>query len=207
MINKLGLILLIANLIVPSLLNAKDFGVSGHTYEIAEEDIIEFIKKKLASADLNKINEDMKERTRQYIERPPQVEGIIQAKEDKVFYYDPTYTLDRDIIDHKGTVIHFKGKKVNPLEYIPLREALLFIDGDNERHIKLALEERKKRVGKIKIILTKGSPIELQRKHKIWIYFDQGGLITKKFGIKEIPATVEQEGLKLRISIIGEANK
>ncbi|MBA8667342.1 type-F conjugative transfer system protein TraW [Holosporaceae bacterium 'Namur'] len=205
--NKLGLILLIANLTAPSLLNAKDFGISGHTYEIAEEDIIEFINKKLASADLNKINEDMKERTRQYIERPPQVEGIIQAKEDKVFYYDPTYTLDRDIIDHNGTIIHFKGKKVNPLEYIPLREALLFIDGDNERHIELALEERNKREGKVKIILTKGSPLKLQRKHKVWIYFDQGGLITKKFGIKEVPAVVEQEGLKLRISIIGEENK
>lgn len=52
--------------------------------------------------------------------------------------------------------------------------------------------------------MVKGSPLELQRKHKIWIFFDQAGFITNKLGIREVPALVTQEGLNLKVSIMGD---
>ena len=57
--------------------------------------------------------------------------------------------------------------------------------------------------GQAKIILVKGSPLKLQRKEKIWIYFDQGGILTSKLGITQVPALVVQEGLQLKIKIFG----
>jgi len=50
-----------------------------------------------------------------------------------------------------------------------------------------------------KIILINGSPLELQKKYKLWVYFDQSGILTTKFGIKHVPATVSQEGKRLKI--------
>lgn len=195
-------LLLILNLLAFSA-GAKDFGVEGHIYEIVEEDILKFIEKKLSEVDLEKLNNEMKNNTSNYAERPRAVEGIANAKKDKVLYYDPTYVLQNDIRDHEGKLIHKAGSKVNPLSHVHLREDLIFIDGDNKDQIELALKLHKKKQGKAKIILIKGSPLALQREHKIWIYFDQAAIVSKKLGITEIPAIVEQDGLKLRITIIG----
>lgn len=195
-------IILMLNFIVLDV-DAKDFGIEGHTYEIAEEDILQYIKKKLANFDIQKLNNEMKSRTTQYVERPNAVQGITNAKENALFYYDPTYTLQRDIKDHEGKLIHKAGTKINPLEHLSLQEDLIFINGDIKSQIEFALKHREKKLSKAKIILTKGSPLSLQREHKIWIYFDQAGAITDKLGISEVPAIVEQEGLKLRITIVG----
>lgn len=191
-------------LIEPSV--AKDFGVEGHTFEIEEEDMLKVIERQLVKVDTDKLNNEMREKTRGYVERPTEVKGITLAKESRTFYFDPTYTLDHNVTNHEGRVIHKAGTKVNPLEYIPLREALLFIDGDNNKNVEYALQLRKAREEKLKIVLVKGSPIQMQNKHKVWVYFDQGGFITNKLGIKEIPALVEQDNLKLKIKVLGEVN-
>ena len=45
--------------------------------------------------------------------------------------YDPSYTVPEDIYDHKGHLLYKAGYKVNPLNQVPLRERLIFINGDN----------------------------------------------------------------------------
>jgi conjugal transfer pilus assembly protein TraW len=84
---------------------------------------------------------------------------------------------------------------------MPLREGLIFIDGDDEKQVQFALKVRTQKEKKLKIVLVKGMPLKLQKQNKVWIYFDQGGVITRQFGINQIPALVEQDGLKLKISI------
>jgi conjugal transfer pilus assembly protein TraW len=179
---------------------AKDFGIEGHVFPIIEEDILKVIEKRLANIDMDKVNRKMQEETKAYVERPTPVSSIKKAKKNREIFFDPTYILPEDIYDHNHQLIHVAGTKVNPLEHVPLRENLAFIDGDDESQVKLAL----KYPNRLKIILVKGSPLQIQREHKIWIYFDQAGFITKKLGITEIPAFVEQDGLKLKIKIIGE---
>lgn len=180
---------------------AKDFSVAGHTFEILEENILKVIEARLQKIDLAKLNREMKAHTQKYIERPNAVEGITTAKESKVFFYDPTYTVPQDIKDHNGKLLHIAGTKINPLEHMPLSEALIFIDGDDKRQIEFALKLRKEKANKLKIILIKGSPLKLQKQHKVWIYFDQAGIITKKLGITQVLALVEQDGLRLKISV------
>lgn len=182
---------------------AKDFGVQGHVFEILEQDFLEVINTRLKGVDWDKFNHKIQNQTKDYIENPTEVIGIKRAKEAKEYFYDPTYVLDQDIYDHTSKLIHPAGTKVNPLEFTFLKEALLFIDGDDETQVKFALEAYKQKNEKLKIILVKGSPLKLQRKEKIWIYFDQGGVLTSKLGISEIPALVTQEGLRLKIQIFG----
>ena len=45
----------------------------------------------------------------------------------------------------------------------------------------------------------RGRVIDLMRARKTRFYFDQGGNLTSKFGIKAVPATVEQEGKMLKV--------
>ncbi len=174
---------------------AKDFGKLGHTYEIAERNILEVINERLKKVDMKKIQEEAKTKTRQYVERPREVKGVTNAEEDREYHFDPTYTLQEDIKDDKGNIIHKAGVKINPLEHVSLREDLIFIDGDNASQVKFALEYPKK----AKIILIKGSPLKLQKEHKVWIYFDQDGFLTGKLGVKHIPAIVFQDKVLLKI--------
>jgi len=179
---------------------AKDFGSLGHSYEIGEQDLIEYIKNKLQRVDLNALQEETKERVRSSVERPKAVPDITNAEEDKSWYYDPTYILKEDLKDHEGRIIHKKGYTVNPLEKMGLSSDLIFIDGDEELQVQYALKESLKK--RVKVILIKGAPLELQKKHKIWIYFDQFGFLTTKLGIRHVPAIVSQEGLRLKIQEI-----
>lgn len=179
---------------------AKDFGVMGHTYQITEQDIIQYIKEKLGSTDMAKLQTEQQETVRKTVERPQEVAGIIDTKEPKEYFYDPTFTLEEDLVDHEGVLIHAAGTKVNPLEKLRLTNDLVFINGDNKKQVEFALAHYRERKSKTKIILTKGSPIELQKTHKTWFYFDQLGMITGKFGIKQVPAIVAQDGLVLKIN-------
>lgn len=178
---------------------AKDFGIHGHTYNIKEQDIVEYIKNKLQGINLAELEEKTKEQVKKQVNIPLPVEGISKASEDKIYYYDPTYILEEDIYDHEGRLIHPQGTTINPLEKAPFKNSLIFIDGDDEEQVQFALDTYKQKDKKAKIILINGSPIELQKKHKIWIYFDQAGILTSKFGITHVPAVVSQDKLRLKI--------
>ena len=55
---------------------------------------------------------------------------------------------------------------------------------------------------RVKIILVNGAPLKLSNQYKRRFYFDQHGLLIKKFGIKQIPARVSQKNHSLQIEEI-----
>lgn len=125
------------------------------------------------------------------------MEGILKAQETRVFTYDPTYVVKDDIKDHLGRVIHPKGKRINPLETISLSQSLLFFDGDDPEQV--AFAKAKLNSGPIRLILVKGAPLALSEDWNVPVYFDQGGFLTKKLGIRHVPAFVSQEGRYMRV--------
>lgn len=178
---------------------AKDFGVVGYTYNIEEQDIIKYIKSKLKQIDIVKLQKEQQQIVRASVDRPKEVSGIIDAKENKEYFYDPTFILEEDIFDHIGRLIQKSGTRINPLEKIALRHDLVFINGDNPKQVEFALSYFKTKDAKATIILVKGSPVKLQKEHKIWIYFDQEGLLVNKFRIKQVPALITQDKVQLKI--------
>ena len=172
------IILLALILFSSSFAIAKDFGIQGHTFPIIEENILKVIEAKLQKIDLEKLNKELQDKTEKYVENPPSVKGITKAKENKTFYFDPSYTVPQDIYDHLGILIAAKGTRINPLEHTALVQPLIFIDGDDKEQVELAVRLSSQGQDKIKIILVKGFPLKLQRAHKKWIYFDQAGVLT-----------------------------
>ena len=76
---------------------------------------------------------------------------------------------------------------------------MLFIDGDETAQIDWALGQARGERG-AKLILVKGAPLELMKAQQRRVYFDQGGKLVGHFGIGAVPAIVEQQGRRLRIS-------
>lgn len=182
---------------------ASDLGVYGQVYPIAEPDILEFIHTKLQSmatnGDLIKMEQKFKEDVSNHTLRPMPVKGLKQNDKPKVHYYDPTFVLSRNIYDNKGQVIALAGKRVNPFDYQALTEVLLFINADNPDEVEWAQRQRKE-FALSKIILVKGNLKEAADKEGLGrVYFDQNGLLTRKFGILGTPALVRQTGKQLEI--------
>ena len=182
---------------------SKDFGVQGHRWEIAETDILEYIEKKLRAVDIEKLRTEMIKKTTNKVEEPEPVRGISDNLLQRIYYHDPSYVVPEDIYDHKGNLLYEAGYKVNPLGQVPLRERLIFINGKNEKQLEYAMKKRKEYKGMAKIILISGRPLDIQRKKKVWIYFDQQGVLSRKLGIITVPVIVEQVGLRLKITEIG----
>lgn len=177
-----------------------DLGVFGTTFEIKEEDMLQFLMKRLESfkklGKLQKIEEIIKERAKDRVINPLPVQGVEETTVEKSFLHDPTLTIDQDIMTLEGGLIAKKNQKINPLRHLSLSKGLLFIDGDNKHHLNWALQHQEK----FYVILTNGSPLKLIDKYGIKFYFDQAGIITKRYGIKHIPARIEQEGEILRVT-------
>lgn len=203
--NIIILIVAIIFLIFTSASIAKDLGNYGQTYKIKEEDPIEYIKNRLraleATGKLANYNQAILEKTKESLGHPKPVVNIIHTKDERVFFYDPTYIVEEDIKDHLGQIIYKEGYIFNPLDKVSFGAPLIFIDGDDEAQIKFAFGDYFQNAFP-KIILVKGSPLKIEKDTGKKIYFDQHGVLTQKLGIKQVPAIVTQDGSKVKISEI-----
>jgi conjugal transfer pilus assembly protein TraW len=182
---------------------AKDYGIHGKTYDIREKDFLQEIQEKLQEAQKNgklaKFQDDVKKQMVGAVNSPKAVDGITKATVAREWFFDPSISRPEDLRDQKGQIFYHANTKVNPLDYVSLSKILIFIDGADEAQVHWALAQNKIRKSRAKIILVKGKIIDLMRAKKVRLYFDQNGILTKKFGITAVPATVEQEGKMLKI--------
>jgi conjugal transfer pilus assembly protein TraW len=182
--------------------SARDYGQQGTVWSIAEPDLLQQIHARLMqlerTGETARLNEELRRRTVARVNRPMPVPGLIQASVNRAWVFDPTITVERDIADDKGRVIIAAGTRVNPLDTVPLRAPLVFLDGDEPDQVAWALA----RFGRTsaKFILVKGAPLELMKARQRRFYFDQGGTLVKRFDIRAVPASVEQQGRVLRIT-------
>ena len=184
---------------------AKDFGNRGANYPVAEESILLSLQRKFAELDLKKEEERMRSIAEERVRNPAPVSGIMPAKETREFWHDPTYILTEDALLPCGQVLYKAGTRVNPLDYMGLDRRLFFIDGREEKQVEWLkgqlLPDSSSFDKKIedRIILVGGSPPEIQDKLGFEVYFDQGGELTTRFGIRGSPAVAEQAGKNLKI--------
>lgn len=183
---------------------AKDLGQVGTVYEIAERDVLQDItstlKKKQASGDLAKLQKDYAQRSLNSLEHPKPVAGLSTTFRQKSFWFDPTVVVEENIVDDSGRILVPAGTRKNPLDHVSFTRKWLFIDGEDERQIKMAKNAVEAMGDSVRVILTSGAPLELGRRWKWRVYFDQQGVLVERFGISHVPAWVEQDGKRLRIT-------
>jgi conjugal transfer pilus assembly protein TraW len=183
--------------------HALDAGVIGPTYEIAEPHLLKFIEQRLrqkeASGELRWLQEEARNRGIDAVRSPAPVAGLATTQARRSFYYDPTYTLDRNVQDGQGRLMFAAGTRANPLDIVSLSKRLLFFDARDPQQVAQARRLIAQYDGRVKPILTGGSYLDLMQAWQLPVYYDQLGMLTKRLGIRQVPALVSQEGKQLRI--------
>ena len=177
---------------------AKDFGIQGELFAIKEENLLVALQKQLSSKFSAAAFRQLLKETEERAKHPKSPLVPPDAQQNRIYYYDPTFTAAETIKDSKGTVIVSKGTQVNPLKTLRLTSGLLFLNGDNPSHLKWARQQE----GLFKWVFVQGNPYEMELKEQRPAYFDQHGFSISKFKIQHIPARVTQEGTLLKIEEI-----
>ena len=185
-----------------STLRAADYGQMGQTFPIIETDLLTTIETRLKTLEANggieRMQRQMQEQAVASVRRPKPVDGMTPATARREWLFDPSIVTEDDIVDAKGNLIAARGTRVNPLDMVQLHQALVFIDGDNAAELAWAVKTWSD--ARAKIIFVSGSPFDAMKPWQRRFYFDQGGTLTGKFGIRHTPAVVSAAGANLKIS-------
>lgn len=196
----LGLVIVAA----AGIAHARDLGVMGQTWAIEEPDLLATIGNRLATMQANggveRMQQTLVARARERVMRPAPVAGLVRATAARSWTYDPSIVVEHDIRDAKGNLIAARGLRVNPLDFVQMKTALVFIDGDDGAQVEWATKAFTP--GNAKIIFTSGSPFLAMKERQRRFYFDQRGQLTGKFGIAHLPAVVRQAGDTLAVEEI-----
>lgn len=184
--------------------SATDLGTLGPIYPIREQSFLEQIEQRVraleASGELKKMERETIARNTDRVNNPAPVEGLATGTRARTKYFDPTFMLDRNVFDHEGRLMYPAGTRKNPLEVVSWTRKLLFFDARDPRQV-AAARALIARYGEdaVKPVLVGGSHLELARTWKLRTYYDQAGVLVRKFKITQVPALVSQEGMRLRI--------
>ena len=180
-------------------LPAKDLGVRGATWPVAEPDLLDAIAARLEAlrdgGAFERWNDEARTRARARLEAPPRVPGVVPAAEDRVRRLDPAVTVARDVVAPDGTVLARAGTRVNPLDHVRLSHPLLLVDGTRDVEVEWALRHP----GPATLVLVAGRPLALARDHRRPVFFDQDGAIARRLQIRATPSVVTQDGRWLRV--------
>ena len=182
---------------------AANLGTIGPTYPVAEKNLLDVIMARLrakeASGELKRHEQEARDRAAYAVNNPRPVDGLRRAQAARTFYFDPTFTLQSNVVDSAGAVLFPAGTRKNPLEVVSLSKHLLFFDARDPRQVARARELIEHYQGKVKPILVGGSYLDLMKRWNKPVFYDQDGTLVRKFGIVAVPAIVSQEGQRLRI--------
>lgn len=183
---------------------AKNIGNYGQVFSIAEEDLRDFIRRRLQftdkSGELAKAKKAIQHRVSAKVLRPTAL-NLPTTTTPKRFQVDPTVIVNHDIFTHKGIRITQKGMRLNPFDHVSFKKTLFFFDADDKAQVDWA-KANYQHYAQVKFILTGG---EIAKAAEIFgrIYFDLGGSLCKGFHIEHVPSVVNQEGRVWVIEEIG----
>ncbi len=188
---------------------AKDLGTHGPLWEVTEPSILETIQTRLkemeAAGDLDRMREEMQNTTRAYVNRPRPVPGLSKAEEYARWDVDLSITVEQDIADHQGQVFARAGTVVNPMAFSRFNKRIVLFDGDDPAQVEFALSSGNEL--DTLLVLVNGDPLGLMREHGRRFYFDQDGVLVKRFGIENVPAVAQRADPYMQVEEIVVVSK
>lgn len=186
---------------VATALRAADYGQMGQTFPIIEDDLLAVIEAKLrhleATGGIEALQRQMQQQAVASVRRPKPVSGIGPTISRREWLFDPSMVVEDDIRDQKGNLIAARGQRVNPLQFVEMRQALVFVNGDSPLEVDWAVANYT--ATNAKIVFVAGSPFDEMKPYQRRFYFDQGGTLSAKFGIAHTPAVVVGVGENLKV--------
>ena len=185
---------------------ARDLGVTGATYEIAEPDALSEIEARAKAVDWSKYfsEKKMKQAIASYY--PSGLRHLPRASETAIRSVDLSYTLEREIPDGKGGILYPRGYTFNPLQYISLPNTFVMIDGDDADQVIWFRESEYASDPKTLLLLTGGSYQILSEVVKRPVYYANAALIDR-LKVRATPAVAAQKGKNMEVVEIAVPSK
>ena len=184
---------LLASCLLSPLPYAADLGTWGDLWPVREQDMLELITQRLQglqqSGQWDKTMGEFKQRVIENSQRPAPVEGLHRAEKYAQRWFDPSIRLTEDLKDNEGRVFAHQGELINPLKTVPFMQTLYFINGDDPDQIAW-MKRQVPETLMSKIILVRGSVPDTSAALDSRIYFDQNGVLSKRFGLTSVPARI-----------------
>ena len=166
--------------------------VVGKTYGIAEPDVLTEIKSKASAVDW-----------RAWMRRAPAdytaftSASLPRATQTQSHLFDPTYLLPEDIRDNDGKLIAPKGLPINVYRRIKVPgRYIVMTDAPEDFEW---LRDVAKPVSGDKILLAGGNVLQIRERTGVPVHVLEPRFI-ERFGLRSVPAIVQQEGIQLRVS-------
>ena len=175
--------------------SGKDLGVHGKLYEIREEDMLSYVRRKAGEIDIRALRESMEKKLDESYAKHSLVSlDVPSATEERVRYVDPSVNMRNPLYDHTGKMISPAGV-VNPLDHVSLSKSILML---REEQLEMALEEISKRGEKPILILTDG---DIQRASSLagQSVYKASPFMLRRLQVEKTPSVVTQEGRKLKV--------
>lgn len=169
---------------------------AGAIYPVVEPDVRIEMKQKTA--------EKWKQQQKEYREKintyqPANLQQLPDAKQDRSFAVDMTYTLDRNLTDKNGKVLYPKGYRFNPLDYMSFTIGLVVIDGADPAQVKWFKESPYSSNHKMKLLLSGGYAQSLSSElNRAVFYLDKN--IADRFQLGAVPCVVVQQNKHIQVT-------
>lgn len=175
--------------------SGKDLGVHGRLYEIREEDMLSYVRRKAGEIDMRALRESLgKELEKSYARNSLVSLDIPSATEERVRYIDPSVNMRNPLYDHTGAMI-FPAGVINPLDHVSLSKSILVL---REDQVKRVLEETGKTGEKPILLLTDG---DIRRASSLAgrMVYKASPFMLRRLQIEKVPSLVEQQAKKLKV--------
>ena len=185
-------------------LQAADLGQHGAVFEIREPDFLQTLYDRLAQkearGEIEAFRRAQIEGAKNYVHRPTPAARLTPAEDYLRYEVDLSMTVTRDLSDHRGVVFARAGTVINPLETSTFNRTIILFDGDRPEQVAFALAQGNEL--DVLLVLTSGAPLELMRAHGRRFYFDQDGVLSRKFAVQHLPARISRAGLLMQVEEI-----
>lgn len=185
---------------------AKNLGTTGELWPVKELSLLKLMESKAAGLNTNEMARQWQGRARDYADRPESLH-LKRGSHSKVHRYMPIASVRDKVTDINGNIIVPRSASVNVLTLLPdYQPELVFFNADDKAELLWAVQMSKKFTSNARFILTGGSVSMAEKVLNGPVYFDQKGVICKKFGITQMPAIVTRDrmALVIREPLIGE---
>ncbi len=189
-------------LIIAVSVQAKDLGIMGTTYPIAEKDALAEIEERARQVDWEKAIKKDKMETAIRNFKPGGIKQLPRAADSRVFHVDMTYTLEVDIKDKDGNVLYPKGFIINPLDYIHNPGTIfVVINGTDQSQVNWFKRSRYMSDPNVTLMITDGSYYELSKRLKRPVFYALHGVV-ERFELQNVPSIIQQKGRFMEVNEI-----
>lgn len=177
----------------------RDLGVESRVYEILEKDLRVVLLESAARVNWKVFEDDLKSQAKKFLDSLP-ARTLPSPPATATRWADPSIELASDIKvpvldpatgEYRWSVAVAKGTRVNPLETMPLTQALLFFNGNSEEQVAFVAEVLRKYPLAVMPVETSGNPARHSGILKQPVFYAQDTHLAR-FAIAHTPTLLYQ---------------